>query len=215
MTTPTTPATSPEESPVLSATSGTDEVDVAVSAARRVITSLLRAGSNTSTDMVEVAAKLNAVADQLDHDAPGMDERMVEMWEGEGAIRHDPATGPENAIAPPLPLTGDADGSISGQATLDLQYQGPPGYVHGGVSALLLDHALGTANGWAGRSGMTAELTLRYRRPTPLFEPLTVTARQVSVDGSKIRTSGAISAGGRDCVNAEGLFIARHPPRPR
>ena len=86
--------------------------------------------------------------------------------------------------------------------------------MHGGVSAMLLDHALGVANHWAGSSGMTAELTLRYLRPTPLFEPLTVTARQLSVDGSKIRTVGAISTGGRECVTASGLFISKHLPRP-
>jgi len=98
---------------------------------------------------------------------------------------------------------------------LDLPYQGPPSCVHGGVSALLLDHTLGVANAWSGPSGMTAELTLRYHHPTPLFEPLTVTGRQVAVNGSKIRAVGSISAGDRTCVTAEGLFIAKHPPRPR
>jgi acyl-coenzyme A thioesterase PaaI-like protein len=87
--------------------------------------------------------------------------------------------------------------------------------VHGGVSALLLDHALGVANGWAGTSGMTAELTLRYRRLAPLFQPLTLTARQVAVDGRKIRTEGSLSAGGSTCVEAQGLFVAKHVPRPR
>ena len=140
---------------------------------------------------------------------------MVDMWAGEGVTRHDPVTGPENALAPPLPLTGNEDGSITGTTTLGMPYQGPPGFVHGGISALLLDHTLGVANHWAGPSGMTAELTLRYHRTTPLFEPLTVTGRQVSVDGRKIRAQGTLAAGGEVCVSAEGLFIARHPPRPR
>ena len=55
---------------------------------------------------------------------------------------------------------------------------------------------------------MTAQLTLRYRKPTPLFTPLTVRAQQVSVDGRKIRAAGTISAHGEVCVEAEGLFIA-------
>ncbi|MDA3649655.1 PaaI family thioesterase [Saccharopolyspora indica] len=192
-----------------------DGVDAAVAAARRVIASLLRAGSGSTAEMSRIADQLNSAADHLDAHAPAMNERMVDMWAGEGTTRHDPVTGPENAIAPPLQLTGQSDGSVRGVLTLGLPYQGPPGHVHGGISALILDHTLGVANHWAGLSGMTAELTLRYHRPTPLFEPLTVTGVQTDVDGRKIFTRGSITAGGEVCVSADGLFIAKHLPRPR
>ncbi|OEV04701.1 thioesterase [Streptomyces oceani] len=190
-------------------------MDGAAAAARRVISALLRTGDDTAADMAGMAKQLHAVADQLEEHAPARETRLVNMWRGDGITRHDPVTGPENALAPPLRLTGRADGSVEGTVTLGIAYQGPPGCVHGGVSALLLDHTFGVANHWAGLSGMTAELTLRYRRPSPLFEPLTITGRQISVDGAKIRTVGGIAAGGRDCVTAEGLFIAKHLPRPR
>lgn len=203
-----------ERSP-LTPQANNDGVDAAVAAARRVVAALLHAGDNTSAEMELVARQLNAVADHLEHHAPPREDRMIDMWAGEGVTRHDPVTGPENAIAPPLPLTGHEDGSISGTTTLGLPYQGPPGFVHGGISALLLDHTLGVANAWAGPSGMTAELTLRYHRTTPLFEPLTVTGRQVSVEGRKIRAEGAITARGEVCVSAQGLFIAKQLSRPR
>lgn len=189
-------------------------VDAAVSAARRVITALLHAGNNSAAEMNDVAAQLSGVADYLDEHAPTAEERLIDMWSGEGVPRHGPVSGPENAIAPPLFMEGLADGSVAGTVTLGLPYQGPPAHVHGGISALLLDHALGVANYWAGASGMTGTLTLRYVRPTPLFEPLHVTARQVGVDGRKIRTVGAITARGEQCVQAEGLFIAKDLPRP-
>ncbi|MFF3933219.1 PaaI family thioesterase [Streptomyces hirsutus] len=208
------PAPAPATGPRLVAEPRPDGVDAAVAAARRLVTALLRAGDGTGADMTAIAAQLDAVTDRLTEKAPTVPERLAEMWRGEGVTRHDPVTGPENALAPPLTLHGRDDGSIAGTVTLDLPYQGPPGHVHGGVSALLLDHTLGVANHWAGPSGMTAELTLRYLRPTPLFEPLTVTGRQVSVDGSRIRTAGEISAGGRTCVTAEGLFIDKRLPRP-
>ncbi|MFB6549607.1 PaaI family thioesterase [Streptomyces sp. NPDC056405] len=207
-------ATEPATGPRLVAEPRPDGVDAAVAAARRLITALLRAGDGTGADMTAIAARLDAVTDRLTEQAPTVHERLAEMWRGEGVTRHDPVTGPENAVAPPLTLHGKDDRSVEGVVTLDLPYQGPPGHVHGGVSALLLDHTLGVANHWAGPSGMTAELTLRYLRPTPLFEPLTVTGRQVSVDGSRIRTAGEISAGGRVCVTAEGLFINKQLPRP-
>ncbi|MGH3353002.1 MAG: PaaI family thioesterase [Nocardioides sp.] len=198
----------------LTATPNNKGVDAAVAAARRVIETLLHAGDNSAAEMSEVADRLNAVADHLEDHAPSVQERMVDMWAGEGVSRHDPVTGPENAIAPPLHLVGKDDGSIEARVTLGMAYQGPPGCVHGGISALILDHTLGVANHWAGDSGMTGTLTLRYHRPTPLFEELVVTGRQELVDGRKIRTVGTISAGGEVCVSADGLFINKHLPRP-
>lgn len=203
------------DGPALTATTNNEGVDAAVAAARRVIAALLNAGNGTAAEMTEMAQVLDEVAEHLEAHAPPRDERLVDMWSGEGVTRHDPVTGPENAIAPPMTLHGLPDRSIEGRATLGLPYQGPPGCVHGGVSALLLDHTLGVANHWAGDSGMTGTLTLRYHRPTPLFVELTVRARQVSVDGRKITTTGEILAGGEVCVSAEGLFINRALPRPR
>jgi len=199
---------------VLSPTPRNAGVDAAVVAARRVVTALVHAGNNSAAEMNDVADKLNAVADYLEEHVPTVDERMIDMWAGEGNTRHNPVTGPENAIAPPVYLEATSDGGVTGGCTLGLIYQGPPGYAHGGVTALILDHVLGVANHVAGESGMTAQLTVRYRRPTPLFEPLTISSRQVSVDGRKIRTGGAISVHGQECVSAEGLFINKHIPRP-
>ncbi len=199
----------------LTATPNNEGVDAAVAAARRVVAALLHAGDRSPVEMAAVAAQLDAVAGHLEIHAPSREERLVDMWAGEGVTRHDPVTGPENAVAPPLNLVGREDGSIVGRVVLGLPYQGPPGCVHGGISALLLDHTLGVANHWAGESGMTGTLTLRYHRPTPLFEELVVTARQVSVEGRKIRTTGEITAGGEVCVSADGIFINAHLPRPR
>ncbi len=88
------------------------------------------------------------------------------MWRGDGMTRHDPVTGPENPIAPPVEYTAVDSHTIEAVTTLGLPYQGPPSCVHGGVSALILDHTLGVANGWAGVSGVTAELTIRYHELT-------------------------------------------------
>lgn len=199
----------------LTATPCNEGVDAAVAAARRVIAALLHTGDGSPAEMASVAAQLDTVAEHLESNAPSREDRLVDMWAGEGVTRHDPVTGPENAVAPPLHLVGRGDGSIEGRVVLGMAYQGPPGCVHGGISALLLDHTLGVANHWAGESGMTGTLTLRYHRPTPLFEELVVTGRQVCVDGRKIRTTGEITAGGEVCVSADGIFINAHLPRPR
>lgn len=190
-------------------------VDRATAAARRVVEALLLT-DRANANLERVAEELDGIAEHLEQHAPAVRDRMVDMWGGEGVTRHDPVTGPENAIALPLVLYGLEDGSVRGEATVTIPYQGPPGCVHGGVSALLLDHTLGVANMWAGRDGMTAQLNVRYHRPTPLFEPLLISGRQESVDGRKIRTTGDIrTADGEVCVSVEGLFVDKKVPRPR
>ena len=190
-------------------------VDRATAAARRVVDAMLRTDRGNA-NLDRVAEELNSIAEPLEHPSPPVAARLLDMWNGVGVTRHDPVTGPENAIAPPLVLEGLADGSVQGVVTLTLPYQGPPGHVHGGVSALLLDHVLGVANAWGGTSGMTAQLSTRYHRPTPLFEPLTISGKFLSKDGRKIHTVGEIkTADGELCVSVEGLFIDKTVPRPR
>ena len=51
-------------------------------------------------------------------------------------------------------------------------YEGPPGNVHGGMVAAAFDEVLGMAQSLSGNAGFTGTLTIRYRSPTPLYEPL-------------------------------------------
>lgn len=190
-------------------------LDAATVAVRRLMDSFVRLGDDTDLDLDVMVKELHALSDRIDAHAPAEEDRMVQMWAGEHSTQHDPVTGFHNPIAPPLEFHGLADGSVEAIVTLGIVYQGQPRMAHGGIAALLIDHAYGVANGWAGLSGMTAHLELDYRRPTPLFEPLTIRARQIRVEGRKIWTEGTLSAGGEVCVSSEALFIAGHLPRPR
>jgi len=187
-------------------------LDAAAEAVRRLTDSLLRLGGSTAYDLDGLAKQLHAIADEVDELRPPEADRMREMWERRP--RHDPATGTHNPVAPPLVVHGLEDGSVQGEVTLGMAYQGQPGMAHGGISALMLDHALGFANGWAGLGGMTARLTLNFKRPTPLFVPLTVRARQTRVEGRKIWCESSLEHDGEVLVTAEALFIAGHLPRP-
>ena len=126
--------------------------------------------------------------------------------------------GLRNAMAPPLTIVWNDDGSVVGDATLGAAYEGPAGYVHGGVSALLLDQACGEAAHASGRPGMTAVLTMKYRRPTPLG-PVRVEAAAVPGGGIKTTVRGRLIslADGKEelCVEAEGLFILPRAVRER
>jgi acyl-coenzyme A thioesterase PaaI-like protein len=126
---------------------------------------------------------------------------------------HNPVTGVGSALAPPLDVRR-VDGGVVAEVTLGLAYEGPPGYVHGGMSALLLDQLLGSAAVVAGLWGMTARLELEYRRPVPLETPLRLRAGVVDNTGRKVGVSGSISlaeAPEQALVEARGMFVT---PRP-
>jgi acyl-coenzyme A thioesterase PaaI-like protein len=120
---------------------------------------------------------------------------------------YSPVIGAANPIAPPMTVRTLDDGSVVGEVTLRPIHEGPPAVVHGGWVATLLDQLLGHANAAAGVGGFTAELTVRYRRPTPYAVPLTVRARTDSVDGRRVRASGEIVADGVVTAEASGLFL--------
>lgn len=114
--------------------------------------------------------------------------------------------GVRNPLAPPLDFERDPSGRATAHYRLGATYEGPPGLVHGGVSALILDQALGEACGAGGRPGMTGGLTIRYLRPTRLGA-LTCEGWIDRTDGYKTFAKGTISDDEGPCVEAEGIFI--------
>jgi hypothetical protein len=60
---------------------------------------------------------------------------------------------------------------------------------------------------------MTGTLTVRYRRPTPLYTDLRFEGRLVDVQGRKVLTRGTVSAAGRLTAEADGLFISVAPEK--
>lgn len=109
----------------------------------------------------------------------------------------------------------DGDGVVAA-ATLGLAYEGPPSFVHGGMSALFMDQMLGSAAGAAGLWGMTAHLELDYRGPLPLQTPLVLRARVESSEGRKAHITGTIARAAEPekvLVEARGLFVMPRPEK--
>ena len=75
--------------------------------------------------------------------------------------------GIRNPVAPPLVIE-QSDGGVYTDFHLGAAYEGPPGHVHGGVAALVLDHVLGAAASSQEKSRFTGTITLRYVRTTRL-----------------------------------------------
>ena len=154
-----------------------------------------------------VAADIDALTSRL-----AVSSRDTMPWPDPESMRrghrpYSPVIGAANPIAPPMTVRTSNDGSVIGEATMRPIHEGPPAVVHGGWVATLLDQLLGHANAAAGVGGFTAELTVRYRRPTPYDVPLTVRARTDKVDGRRVHASGEIVADGVVTAEASGLFL--------
>ncbi|WP_406813269.1 PaaI family thioesterase [Mycobacterium sp. M23085] len=121
--------------------------------------------------------------------------------------------GLRNPMAPPLVIHHDPDGLVWSEFVLGAAYEGPPGTVHGGVCALVLDHVLGAAAHQPDRPAYTGTLTLRYRRPTALGRQLRAQAHVDRVEGVKIFVVGHLADEDGVTVEAEGVFIPpKQPP---
>jgi len=112
-----------------------------------------------------------------------------------------------NPIAPPMVVHHEDDGRCWSEFVLGSAYEGPPTLVHGGVSALVLDHILGeAASEGMTRPRFTGTITVKYLRGTPLG-PLRAEAFLDRTEGVKTYARGFISDAAGITVEAEGVFI--------
>ena len=117
------------------------------------------------------------------------------------------AIGVCNPIAPPIVVHHDGGGRCWSEFVLGSAYEGPPSLVHGGVSALVLDHMLGeAASEGLSKPRFTGTITIKYLRGTPLG-PLRSEAWIDRQEGIKVYARGCISDAAGITVEAEGVFI--------
>lgn len=119
------------------------------------------------------------------------------------------ACGPENPIGMHLRFERAEEG-VRSRVTLAAHYQGWRGIAHGGIVMALLDEAMAHAAGYAGHRGVTASVSVRFRKPVPLEEPIEargrVTWQRRNVLGVD---AGIYDAAGNLLAHAEGSFVSR------
>jgi uncharacterized protein (TIGR00369 family) len=93
---------------------------------------------------------------------------------------------------------------IRGTFRLGAEYSGAPGILHGGVTAVILDEAMGKVSRFRGVHAMTAELTVRYRRPIRVDQEIVVEAYEADAKDRNLffeceirGTDGELLASGR------------------
>jgi uncharacterized protein (TIGR00369 family) len=102
----------------------------------------------------------------------------------------------------------DDDKNIEANFIFTIHHQGPPGYVHGGASAAVLDEAMGLAIWQAGYRAVTVNLTIDYRKPVPLGDTIRIRGMMSGKADRRIEASGEILLPDRSvAVFAKGIYV--------
>jgi acyl-coenzyme A thioesterase PaaI-like protein len=112
-----------------------------------------------------------------------------------------------NPLAPPLVWQRVDEDSVLAECVFSAVHEGPPGRVHGGWVAAVLDHAAGCAVAAAGFPSMTASLTVNYHEGTPYGVPLHVEGRLVRREGRKLHATAEIRAGDQVTATATAVLV--------
>lgn len=182
-----------------------------VARALRGLTEALVTSTPPTADLGRIAQNLEQqLAAFADH--PRLYGLRAHVAEGEhgghGELNHElnAVGGWSNPLSPGLNMWIEGDRAY-GRVRCGYAYEGPPGHIHGGFIAAILDQFLGMAQLAGGIPGMTGTLKVRYLQPTPLNTDLDLVAKVELLEGRKTRVIGEIRNGDSVTAIGEGLFI--------
>ena len=119
--------------------------------------------------------------------------------------------GPANPGGLHLEFLKAPDGTVVCPATIPDRFEGPTGFLHGGIIATLLDETMSKAVRSYGRTAMTRHMEVDYRRPVPSKTPIRMEGRVARTEGRKIWTDASIvDESGNVLAHAKGLFVEVH-----
>ncbi|HYL69616.1 MAG TPA: PaaI family thioesterase [Candidatus Limnocylindria bacterium] len=108
----------------------------------------------------------------------------------------------------------DAGQRIHGRFRLGEEYCGGPGFIHGGIIAVLLDEAMGKVSRFRQTRAVTAELIIEYLKFVGVGEDLVVEAREVEKNGRNLhRTAEIRNLAGELLARGRGRFVEIDPAR--
>jgi uncharacterized protein (TIGR00369 family) len=132
-----------------------------------------------------------------------------------GAQNHCFGCGQANPAGLRLEFSVFPDKSVVCFAQVSENYEGPPGYLHGGIIATLLDEAMSKANRAHGVTAMTRHMQIEYLRPVPSGSQIRIEGRVIRSHGRKHWTESQIQDSGSTILaHASGLFIALRDKPP-
>lgn len=141
------------------------------------------------------------------HAGPGTPRDDMSFTDPAAFFPYSPVLGAMNPISPMAKFEVVAPGEIRGNVTLGSAFNGPPGSVHGGMIALVLDELLGSTTLAHGDGGFTGTLSIRYINRVPLDTEIELHGWVDRTEGRKTFTIGEMRLGETVLARAEGIFI--------
>lgn len=119
---------------------------------------------------------------------------------------------PANRHGLRLRFRENTDGSVACDFRMARRFEGPPGHVHGGIIATILDEAMGKVNRQKGIVALTRHMSVDYLQPVPLGVKLHAVGWSVRTEGRKHFHAGEIrTLGGVVLARSQGLFLVIDP----
>jgi uncharacterized protein (TIGR00369 family) len=116
--------------------------------------------------------------------------------------------GPANAGGLHLEFLLAEDGTVVCLVTVPDTFEGPPGYLHGGIIATLLDETMSKSVRAHGFTAMTRQMEIDYLRPVPSGAAIRLEGLLVRSEGRKHWTEARIlNAAGKELARSMGLFV--------
>lgn len=162
--------------------------------------------------LAELAEQAEGLAARLEHHAPGKRLALVDSaWEkNERAamayLPFSPIMGRLNPASIGIEIRRVGDKVVS-EIELAEAAEGATGLVHGGVIAAIYDEILASANLMIKAGGPTGTLTVRYRKPTPLYTRLRFEAWVDRMEDRKVHVHGHCLVGDQLVSEAEAIFV--------
>jgi uncharacterized protein (TIGR00369 family) len=104
------------------------------------------------------------------------------------------------------------DERVVSLANIADSFEGPPGYVHGGIIATLLDEAMSKAVRSHGLVAMTRHMEVDYQRPVKSASPIRLEGLLTRSEGRKHWVEAKIlDEGGKVLATGKGLFVEVQP----
>ena len=116
--------------------------------------------------------------------------------------------GPANSTGLQLAFLLAQDESVVCLITVPDRFEGPSGYVHGGIISTLLDETMSKSVRARGLTAMTRHMEIDLKRPVHSNAPIRMEGRLVRSEGRKHWTEARIlDSRGHLLAEAKGLFI--------
>jgi len=112
-----------------------------------------------------------------------------------------------------IALSSTPDGAV-GHVRFGAGAEGAPGLVHGGLLATFADEVMGFVQHGGNSVRLTAEMTLRYRRPTPVDTELVCRAQAGETTGRRFHVHAAITTADDDTTvlaEADATYVLMVP----